>query len=609
MRLIRELGLLDVFCIASGAMISSGLFVLPGLAFAKAGPAVLIAYLISGAFAITGMLSQAELVSAMPKAGGGYFYVTRSMGPAVGTIDGFITWFSLSLKSSFALVGMAAFAAVLVDFGISFLAALFCGIFVIINLIGIKEAGRVQVALVLGLFVILLLYISRGIPSIGVARLEPFAPHGLGAMFSTAGFVFVSFGGLLKVASIAEEVKNPDRVVPLGMILSFFAVTVVYFLVVLVTVGVLDGEALAGSLTPISDGASAFMGRWGRLLLSVAAILAFVSTANAGLMAASRYLFSSSRDGLLPASFGRVNSRFRTPHVAITATGLLMIASLFLRIETLVKAASSVLILTYLFSCLSVVVLRESRLQNYRPRFRAPLYPYVQIAGILGFVFLLLEMGGTVLLINAGFIVAGFLLYWCYGRIRSNREYALLHLIERVTAKELTSYSLESELKEIIRERDEIVKDRFDHLVEDAIVIDIDTHMSASDFFGIVAERLAPRLGMEPKELTRKLEERERESTTVLNTFLAIPHIVVEGVHTFDILIARCQGGIEFSNAFSGVQAMFVLAGSRDERNFHLRALAAIAQIVQDPDFERKWITAKGVKEIRDIVLLGERLR
>ncbi len=609
MRLIRELGLLDVFCIASGAMISSGLFVLPGLAFAQAGPAVLIAYLISGSFAMMGMLSQAELVSAMPKAGGDYFYVTRSMGPAVGTVDGFITWFSLSLKSAFALVGMAAFAALLVDVGLSFTAVLFCVIFIALNLFGIKEAGRVQVALVIGLFVILTLYISRGLPSVSVARLEPFAPHGLGALFSTAGFVFVSFGGLLKVASIAEEVKNPDRVVPLGMILSFLAVTVVYFLVVLVTVGVLEGAELAGSLMPISDGASVFMGRWGRILLSVAAILAFVSTANAGLMAASRYLFSSSRDGLLPKFFGRVNSRFHTPHVAIIFTGLLMIAALFLRIETLVKAASSVLILTYLFSCLSVVVLRESRLQNYRPRFRAPLYPYVQIAGVLGFGFLLFEMGMTVLLINAGFIVAGLLVYWFYGRIRSNREYALLHLIERVTAKELTSYSLESELKEIIRERDEIVKDRFDHLVEDAVVIDVDKHMSASDCFRIVAGHLAPRLGLEPEELERKLEERERESTTVLNTFLAIPHIVVEGVHVFDILIARCQGGIEFSDAFSGVQAMFVLAGSRDERNFHLRALAAIAQIVQDPDFERDWIMAKGVKELRDIVLLGERLR
>ena len=609
MKLVRELGLIDVFCIASGAMISSGLFVLPGLAYEQAGPAVLLAYMLAGFLAMTGMLSQAELVSAMPKAGGTYFNVTRSMGPAVGTVDGFITWFSLSLKSAFALIGMAAFAAVLIDLDLSVVALPLCLVFVAVNLLGIKEAGRVQIILVLGLLALLLLYILRGMPYVSVNRFEPFAPHGVAAIFSTAGFVFVSFGGLLKVASIAEEVKDPGRVVPLGMILSLLVVTIVYVLVILVTVGVLEGRSLAGSLMPISDGASVFMGRGGRVFLGLAAVLAFVSTANAGIMAASRYLFSSSRDGLLPGFLGRVNNRFHTPHVAIVATGLLMIAALFLEIDTLVKAASSVLILTYLFSCLSVIILRESRLQNYRPRFRVPLYPYVQIIGLLGFVFLLIEMGGTVLLINAGFVVAGLFVYWFYGRIRTNREYALLHLIERVTAKELTSYSLESELREIIRERDEIVMDRFDHLVEDAAVLDIDRHMRADEFFGIISDTLAPKLGIEPAELRRKLEERERESTTVLNTFLAIPHVVVEGTHTFDILIARCRGGIEFSDAFSGVQAMFVLAGSRDERNFHLRALAAIAQIVQDPDFERKWITAKGVKELRDIILLGERLR
>ncbi|HER44074.1 MAG TPA: amino acid permease, partial [Candidatus Eisenbacteria bacterium] len=452
-------------------------------------------------------------------------------------------------------------------------------------------------------------YIARGLPAVDVGRFDPFAPHGLGALFSTAGLVFVSYGGLLKVTSVAEEVKNPDRVVPIGMILSFLVVTIVYFFVVFVTVGVLDGSTLAGSLTPISDGASSFMGPLGRILLGVAAILAFVSTANAGIMAASRYLYSSSRDGLLPGFFGRVNSRFRTPHAAIVATGFVMISALFLDLETLVKAASSVLILTYLFSCLSVAVLRESRLQNYRPRFRSPLYPYMHIAGILGFGFLLFEMGKTVWLVDAGFVAAGLSVYWFYGRIRTNREYALLHLIERVTAKELTSYSLESELKEIIRERDEIVKDRFDHLVENAVVVDIDRHMSAEDFFVTAAEHLAPRLGVERDELKRKLEERERESTTVLNTFLAIPHIVVEGAHAFDIMIARCQGGVEFSKAFSGIQAIFVLAGSKDERNVHLRSLAAIAQIVQDPGFERRWITAKGVKELRDIVLLGDRLR
>ena len=112
MQLKKDLRLHHVFCIASGAMISSGLFVLPGLAHAQAGPAVVVSYFLAGLLALTGMLSQAELVSAMPKAGGTYFYVTRSMGPAVGTVDGLLTWFSLTLKSAFALIGMAAFQKV-----------------------------------------------------------------------------------------------------------------------------------------------------------------------------------------------------------------------------------------------------------------------------------------------------------------------------------------------------------------------------------------------------------------------------------------------------------------------------------------------------------------
>jgi APA family basic amino acid/polyamine antiporter len=609
MRLQRELNLVDVFCIASGAMISSGLFVLPGIAYAHAGPAVLLSYLLAGFLAVTGMLSQAELVSAMPKAGGTYFYVTRSMGPAIGTVDGFITWFSLSLKSAFALVGMAAFAALLVNWNMTLIAIILCALFVLLNLVGVKEAGRVQVALVIGLLAILAFYIVRGTPAVQIMRLEPFAPYGLGAVFSTAGLVFVSFGGLLKVASIAEEVKDPGRVVPLGMILSLVIVTTVYLLVVFVTVGVLDGGVLRASLTPISDGAGAFIGRRGKIILSIAAILAFVSTANAGIMAASRYLFASSRDGLIPAMFGRVSPRFRTPYTAVFTTGLFMAAALFMNIESLVKAASSVLIMTYIFSCLSVIVLRESRLQNYQPRFRAPLYPSVQIAGIVGFGFLLFEMGAKVLITNAVLVVAGLFIYWFYGRIVANREYALLHLIERITAKELTTYSLESELKEIIRERDDIVKDRFDHLIEEAVVLDMDKHMPVGEFFEIAAESLSGRLKLEPAQLVRRLEERERESTTVLSSFLAIPHIVVEGRHTFDILLARCQGGIAFSEEHSSVQAVFVLAGSQDERNFHLRALAAIAQIVQDPDFERKWLHAKSTRELRDVVLLGERRR
>jgi APA family basic amino acid/polyamine antiporter len=609
MKLKKELGLLNVFCIASGAMISSGLFILPGLAHARAGPAVVLSYLIAGLLAMTGMLSQAELVSAMPKAGGTYFYTARAMGPTMGTIDGLITWISLSLKSAFALVGTAAFAALIVDADLKILAVALCVVFTLVNLIGIKEAGRIQVGLVVGLLAVLAFYVVRGLPAVRIESFEPFAPQGTAAIFFTAGFVFVSYGGLLKVASIAEEVKDPARVVPLGMILSLLVVTILYMLVVFVTSGVLGARELEASLTPISEGAAAFMGRGGMIALSIAAILAFVSTANAGIMAASRYPLALSRDNLLPEFLNRIHGRFKTPYVAILVTGAFMLVAVFLKLDVLVKAASAILILTYTLSCLSVVILRESRLQNYQPRFRAPMYPWIQLAGICGLGLLLYEIGSTALLASLILIVSGLFVYWFYGRIRSSREFALIYLIERITAKEITTRSLETELKEIIRERDDISKDRFDHIVEDCVVLDIDMPVTMEDFFQLAADRMSERLDIEPDVLYDLFVEREKESTTVLSAHLAIPHIILDGEHNFDILLARCRPGVRFPGTAPDVHAIFVLAGTRDERPFHLRSLAAIAQIVQDAHFEERWMAARRKDDLRDVILLGKRRR
>jgi len=109
----KELGLLDVFCIASGAMISSGIFILPGIAFSHTGPSVFISYFLAGVVALTGALSIAELSSAMPKSGGDYFFINRSLGPAIGTISGLMSWFALSLKTAFAVIGISEIALVL----------------------------------------------------------------------------------------------------------------------------------------------------------------------------------------------------------------------------------------------------------------------------------------------------------------------------------------------------------------------------------------------------------------------------------------------------------------------------------------------------------------
>ncbi|MDD5063622.1 MAG: amino acid permease [Phycisphaerae bacterium] len=609
MKLRQELSLLDVFCIASGAMISSGLFILPGMAYAKAGPSVIVCYFLAGLLSLPGMLSIAEMTTAMPKAGGDCFTIIRSLGPGVGTVAGLLSWFALAMKSAFALVGMSIFTGLIVDIDIHLIALFFCLLFLGINLVGIKEAGRTQVVLVVGLLAFMLLYIFVGLPKVKVDNLTPFVPHGFSGMFFTIGFVFVSYTGLLKIASVAEEIKNPARDIPLGMIISLLVVSVFYAFMVFVTVGVLDGDKLSHSLMPVSDGAEVFMGHWGKIALAIAAILAFLSTANAGIMTAARSLVPLSNDGLMPEIIGRINPRFRTPQNALIVTAAFIIFSLFLKLEILVEAASVVLILTNILACLSVIILRESRIQNYRPTFRVPLYPWMQIAGIIGFCFIILKMGKEALFVSLLLIVAGTFVYWFYGRIRTKREYALLHLIERVTSRELTSHSLQKELREIIRHRDEIVRDRFDRIAERCVVLDIDRTVSVDEFFRLASGQLSGRLGVRETDIYQRLSDREKESSTVLSDSLAIPHIVIEGEHAFDVLIARCKEGIVFSDTHRRVQAIFVIAGSRDERNFHLYSLSAIAQIVQDPNFEKRWLTAKDVEAIRDIVLLGQRKR
>lgn len=607
MRLKKELNLVDLFCIATGAMISSGLFVLPSLAYIKSGASVVISYFLAGILALIGVLNQMELVTAMPKSGGIYFYVMRSLGPALGTINGLLVWFSLSLKSAFALVGMAAFLESIVNLNIHLVAVILCIFFIILNIIGIKQASSFQKILVSGLLFLLLIYILKGIGRVEVRNFEPLFPYGISRVFSVAGFIFISYGGVLKIASISEEVKNPVRNLPLAMILSLAVVSILYTSVVFVTVGVC-GNSLKNTLMPISLGAYLSAGKIGEILLSIGAILAFVSTANSGIISASRYPLALSRDKLLPSFFERIHKRFATPYISIIFTGVFIISMLFLELNLLIETASVVLILTYIFSCLCVIILRESRLGNYQPTFSVPFYPWIQIAGIIIFSFLILIMGKEAIFLSLVLVTGSFLFYWFYGRIRSRKEYALLHLVERITSKELTTRILEDEFREIIRERDEITKDRFDKIIEKSIILDIEEELDWKRFFSLVAEKLSFRLNLEKDYLYQLLLEREKESSTVLSSYLAIPHIVIEGKNTFDILLARCKRGVNFPPDLK-VFAVFVLVGTKDERNFHLYALSAIAQIVSDPHFEKRWMQAKDKEALRDVILLGKRKR
>lgn len=607
----KELNLLDIFCVATGAMISSGLFILPGLAFAKAGPAVILSYIIAGIFCIPALLSKAELTTAMPKAGGDYFYIMRGFGPLLGTIAGFSAWLSLSLKGAFALIGMGAYLSMITDIPLNLIALFCCLFFIILNLIGVKEAGRFQVFLVLGLLSILVVYIVWGVKSVNTVHFSPFFSKGLGSMFATASFVFISYGGLTKVAALAEETKNPGRNLPLGMILSIVVTSIFYGLVIFVTIGVLSPENLKISLTPISDGAGVFGNDIFKIIISIGAFLAFISTANSGIMTASRYPLGMSRDNLLPDFFQKISSKHKTPYISILFTGSFMImAILFLRLELLVKVASSILILLFIFANLTLILFRESKISSYQPKFHSPFYPYIQIAGILGGIFLLIELGKLMIFSTAIFLVLGYIWYKIYAQKRANQDSALIYVLERLVAKnkEFSSDNLLVELKDIVMHRDEIIRDKFHTLIEESKAVIIEEPLKMDVFFKEISRILCNELKVSKKALFTKFVEREKESSTVIKKGIAIPHIVVEGKNIFKILLIRAKAGIIFPQD-NVIHIMFVIIGSSDERNLHLKVLAAIAQIVQNPEFNKKYLEAHNETAIKNIVLLAERTR
>ena len=197
MELKRELRLLDVFCVAAGAMISSGIFVLPGIAHARAGPGVILSYFLAG----------------------------------------LLNWFALALKSAFALIGMSAFVRLFSGVGMLTAGIGLTAVFTVVNLLGARQAVRFQVAMVLGLLLLMAGYIVQGLPRVNLENMTPFFPRGVGASVWTAGFVFVAYGGLLKISSIAEEVKDPVRNIPRGLILSLVVVMLLYTAMVFVTTG------------------------------------------------------------------------------------------------------------------------------------------------------------------------------------------------------------------------------------------------------------------------------------------------------------------------------------------------------------------------------------
>lgn len=422
--LVRTLSLPSAIAISIGGMLS-GIFVLPGVAFGITGPSVSLAFLVAGICIIPAVLSKAELATAMPKSGGTYVYIDRAFGPLFGVVSGIGLWLSLLLKSAFSLVGLSAYLYVLVELDslyTSIVAIVSLFLVMVLNIFGVKKVGNAQLAIVGISVTSLVVLIALGFNSVSVVPPTDYMSDGTLGFFGGVAFLYISYAGVTKIAAIAGEISQPEKNLPRTMIISLLLIMVVYVFVSMVLVSFVDGATLATDIRPIYTAAAEIGGPVAGYIAGVVGVMTLLSMANSGLLASSRFPFAMARDGALPTVFTSISKQYLTPVFSIIVTAIVIaLAIIFLDVVKIAKLASAFKVLMFVSVNLAVIVFRETNAQWYRPKYKSPLYPFVQIFGILSGLFLLAFLGLQALLSVLAVFVIGFFVFLAYGR-KTNRS-------------------------------------------------------------------------------------------------------------------------------------------------------------------------------------------
>ncbi len=612
-KLKKNLGLFDVYAMSTGAMFSSGLFLLPGIAASYTGNSVWLAYLVAGFLILPAMYCMAELSTAMPKAGGTYYFLDRAMGPLMGTIGGLGSWVAVVFKSAFALVGMGAYLGLYLDLPVTITAILLTIAFGLINIFGAKETTLLQRLLVTVLVVILIAFVCLGLMETNMkAVLNPvfgndnFFKTGLVGFVSTIGLVFVSYAGLTKVASVAEEVQNPDRNIPLGMTLSLITATVIYTLGTVVLINILEPEALYKSHTPIADAGQQFLG-WvpfdlGVILIVVAAIAAFASTGNAGIMSASRYPYAMANDKLVPARLSKIG-KHGTPTFAIIVTVLTMIAVLLLfDVASVAKLASAFQLLLFGLVCIAVIVMREARIASYKPGYKAPFYPWLQIAGILISFWLIIEMGMLAIAFTGMVTIGCVLWYHFYASGSLERRGAIFHIHQRLGQQRYEG--LERELMTIIHDRTQAENLSYEAVIARSVMMDFRYGLYDNTLIcEILKEQAVDRFDLQA-EIISDIFPGGAFHFHPMSKHVHIAYQTHADVKQPELFVLRFgpQARLDSQSVDAAHTLMFLIVPPKPV-GLDLRLAGHLAEVVQGESFESRWLAAKTERGMNEVLM------
>lgn len=594
----RSLGVFSVFAISTGAAFSS-FFLLPGIAVEITGPSLPLAYLAAGILMLPAIFSMSELSAAMPRSGGPYFFITRSFGPLTGIIGAFGKFIQLLLKGAFAFFGVGFYLSIVVEVPVQTVAVILIILFTIINLSGVRQTAKAEKILVVILLMVLTYFLAAGAGEVfsGTTDFEqqfqPLFPFGWQGFLSAMALVFLSFSGVGQVASIAEEIKNPAHSFPKGIFLSVAVSVLVYLAGIALMIAILPSEVFRGDEAPVATVAEqiAVLPLPVNLII-FAALCAFASTGNAAILAASRYPQALARDRLLWHKFSVLNKQ-GIPKNAVLISGAFCIAFiLFFNIKEIAKIASAFLLLLFIGSCLAVIIFRESKREDYQPKFKSPLYPWIQIIGCLVYAVLIAASGPAALIFIAGVILVG--LFWYSFGIRKKPQIsaAIYYLMGRIARQGTKApYAEGVNLS--------VGGGELAAAVENAIFIDLDKEQSFDDVVKEAADALINRLGGGRKKIAKILKEEVRHWKNPVKYNISVAPALLQGIEQPEMIIVRGKIKLEDRK----IRGLIVVVDDESSSNRLLKLMSQLEIAINHHDFPEAWKNAEGTAEIKQALI------
>jgi basic amino acid/polyamine antiporter, APA family len=412
--LLRALTLRDAVGVGLGAIIGAGIFVVTGVAAGVSGPAFILGLLVAGIIAAFNGLSSAQLAAIYPHSGGTYEYGYRLLNPALGFSAGWMFLISKLSAAGVVAIGFGSYFYQLVPVTSPLTIAIVAVVFLTgANYFGIKKAGMLNLFIVSITLLSLLYLIFSGIPEVKMENFKPFVPFGISGIAEASAILFFAFTGYARIATLAEEVKDPEKTIPKAVIITIVTAIILYTAVSVVAIGVIGAARMADSKSPLQLVAEALSTPAINTIILIGASTAMLGVLLSQILGISRMMLAMSRRNDLPPVFQTIHNKYRIPHFGIVFTGVVIILlTITGSFEFIVRAATFTILLYY--SITNIAALKQPRKEQIYGKI-------IPVLGLIGCLAMSVSLPVNVIITGIGLLLAGFLIRFFLHKIYNKK--------------------------------------------------------------------------------------------------------------------------------------------------------------------------------------------